>query len=77
MAALALRPHNAVLGQPGAFVQASLATRQLVEAKFYGSDFTVFAAPSLAVFPTSGGIYFRRQLTVSNNEMITILVDAF
>src|SRR6185437_2848074 len=40
----------------------------------YGSDSTAFAAPSLAVFSTSGGIYFRRQLTVSNNQMITILV---
>lgn len=60
-----------------AFVQANLAMRQLVETKSYGSDFTVFAAPSLAVFPTLGGLEFRLQLIVSNNEMITIFVDAF
>lgn len=77
VAALAFRPRDAVLDQPGAFGQVNLATQQLVEIKSYGSDFTAFAAPSLAVFTTLGGLEIKRQLTVSNNDMITISVDAF
>lgn len=56
ISALVFPPHMAALTQPSWFDPRWREMRQFAEIESNDSDFTAFAAPSLAVFPTLRGI---------------------